>query len=288
MSVAVAVRGPRRLRIPAFVAHDWGGRIGAVLLILLVLLALIGPSVTPHDIAEPLGLPAQTSAPGAPLGLDALGRDVLSRVLAGGISTLTLGAIATVLTYVVGISVGVAAGYTRSGLVDGVLMRGVDVFLSVPALLVMLLLVTGMGSSRAVLVAGAALVLFPGVARIVRTATLEVSTRSFVEAAVARGERAIAVMRREVLPNIMAPIMADLGVRFSWAIILIASVNFLGLGLAPPTADWGLMVAENRAIVAENPMSVVAPGLLLALLILAVNLLADSYARHLGRSGGRA
>ena len=290
MSVAAESLPPRRRRrrLPAFLARDRGGQIGAVLLVCLVGVALLGPLVAPHGTATSLGIPGQPAAPGAPLGLDSVGRDVLSRLLAGGLSTLALGSVTTVVTYLIGVFVGVTAGYTRSGLLDGALMRGVDVFLSVPALLVMLLLVTGLGSGVSVLVAGAVIVLFPGVARIVRTATLEVSTRSYVEAAVARGESALSVMRREILPNIMAPLVADVGVRFGWAIILIASVNFLGLGLAPPAADWGLMISENRAILASNPMAVAAPAIVLALLIISVNLLGDAYVRHLGRSGGRA
>lgn len=289
MRVAVDTRSrrPRWLRPPGFLADDWAGRIGAVALIILIAIALIGPALAPQNPFTPFGIPGQPSAPGAPLGTDFLGRDVLSRVLAGGRSTLELGLVATLLTYAVGLSLGMVAGYSRRRLADGLIMRGVDVFLSVPALLVLLLLVTGLGSSRGVLVVGAALVLFPGVARIVRTATLEVSVRSYVEAAVARGEGTLAVLRREILPNIMAPLIADIGVRFSWAIILIASVNFLGLGLAPPTADWGLMVSENRGIIATNLWAVAAPALMLALLIVSVNLVGDAYVRHLGRSEGR-
>lgn len=284
MSVASPSRRRPPVRLPAFLRDDWGGRIGAVMLVILILLALVGPEIAPHSTTAPLGIPGQASAPGSPLGLDFIGRDVLSRLLSGGRSTLGLGALATLLTYVIGIGVGLTAGYARSRFVDGVTMRAVDVFLSVPGLLVMLLLVTGLGNSRGVLVVGAAVVLFPGVARIVRTATLEIASRSYVEAAIARGENALAVMRREILPNIMAPLIADLGVRFSWAIILIASVNFLGLGLAPPTADWGLMISENRPIIAENPMAVAAPALVLALLVISVNLVGDAYVRHLGRS----
>jgi peptide/nickel transport system permease protein len=163
-------------------------------------------------------------------------------------------------------------------------MRSVDVLLSFPALLVMLLFVTAFGGTRLVLIAACVLVLFPGVTRIVRTAALEASTKGYVEAAVARGERTGAVLRREILPNIMAPIIADVGIRFSWSIILIASVNYLGLGLQPPTADWGLMVSENRPIIASNPLAVVAPAVVLAVLIIAVNLVGDAYSRRLGRS----
>jgi ABC-type dipeptide/oligopeptide/nickel transport system permease subunit len=194
---------------------------------------------------------------------------------------------ATALTYALGLTVGMSAGYARSGLVDGLLMRAVDVFLSVPAVIILLVLVTGLGSSRGVLVVGTAVVLFPGVARIVRTATQVVATRGYVEAAEARGDRTFAILVREILPNMMAPIVADLGVRFSWAIIAIASVNFLGFGLQPPTADWGLMISENRVVLATNAWGVAAPALVLALLIVGVNLVGDAYVRHLGRSAGR-
>jgi ABC-type dipeptide/oligopeptide/nickel transport system permease subunit len=164
-------------------------------------------------------------------------------------------------------------------------MRIVDVFLSFPALLVMLLFVTAFGGGPGVLVGAAVIVLFPGVARIVRTATLEASTKGYVEAAVARGERTANVLRREILPNIAPSIVADLGIRFSWSIILIASVNYLGLGLRPPTADWGLMVSENREIISTNPLALLAPAAILALLIIAVNLVGDAYVRQRARSG---
>ena len=94
------------------------------------------------------------------------------------------------------------------------------------------------------------------------------------------------MLAREILPNITAPVIADLGIRFSWSIILIASVNYLGLGLKPPTADWGLMVSENREIIAGNPLALLAPATVLALLIIAVNLVGDAYLRQRGRSGG--
>jgi ABC-type dipeptide/oligopeptide/nickel transport system permease subunit len=267
------------------VTGDWGGRIGVVLLATLVLVALVGPWLAPHSTVSPVGIPGEAPTAAFPLGLDFLGRDVLSRVLSGGRSTLLLASVATALTYLAGVSIGLLAGYSRS-FVDPLLMRIVDVALSFPALLVMLLFVTAWGGGQGVLVAAAALVLFPGVARIVRTATLEISTKGYVEAAVARGERTPAILRREILPNIVGPIIADLGIRFSWSIILIASVNYLGLGLKPPASDWGLMVSENREILPSNPLALLAPAAVLALLIIAVNLTADAYLRQRGRSEG--
>jgi ABC-type dipeptide/oligopeptide/nickel transport system permease subunit len=161
----------------------------------------------------------------------------------------------------------------------------VDILLSMPALLVMLLLITALNNSFPVLVLATSLVLMPGVARIVRSATLEVSTRGYIEAAVARGESTRAILTREIMPNIGGVVTADLGLRFSWAIILIASVNFLGIGIQPPTPDWGVMASENRVALATNPMAVVGPCLALALLVVAVNLVGDAYIRQLDRSG---
>jgi peptide/nickel transport system permease protein len=276
-------RSGRRPHAPVFVARDWGGRIGLSLLVLVVAVALIGPAFAPHSPDAAIGIPGLGPTGQFPLGTDFEGRDVLSRLLYGGRSTLLLSCAATLLTYMVGLTAGLVAGYVRS-FVDPLLMRSVDVLLSFPALLVMLLAVTAFGGGRGVLVVACSLVLFPGVARIVRTATLEASTRGYVEAAVARGESMVSVLRREILPNIIPSIVADMGIRFSWSIILIASVNFLGLGLRPPTADWGLMISENREVLPTNPLSVVAPAVILAILIISVNLLGDAYVRNLGQS----
>jgi ABC-type dipeptide/oligopeptide/nickel transport system permease subunit len=233
-----------------------------VLLVFILLLALIGPLVAPHGIATPIGIPGTGPGAGAVLGTDYLGRDVLSRVLHGGWPVLRLSVITTALTYALGLGVGMTAGFRRS-FVDPVLMRTVDVFLSFPPLLLLLLLIAGAGSSTGVLIVGIVLVLFPGAAR------------------------SVAILRREVLPNIMPAILADLGVRFSAAVVIAASVNFLGLGAKPPTADWGLMVAENRAIISSNPWAVFVPAALLGLLTISVNLLADAYVRGLRGGSGR-
>jgi ABC-type dipeptide/oligopeptide/nickel transport system permease subunit len=133
-------------------------------------------------------------------------------------------------------------------------------------------------------VIGVAAIQAPGISRIVRTATLEVSVRGYVEAAVARGERGFAVMRREVLPNILAPVLVDAGLRFTFSILIIASVNFLGLGLQPPSSDWARMIGENREFISVNYLAVIAPAAMIALLTIGVNLAGDAIARSLGRS----
>jgi peptide/nickel transport system permease protein len=259
------------------------GLLGLALLAAVLGIALLGPLFAPHAPDEPVGIPLTGPAEGAPLGTDFLGRDVLSRVLWGGRSVLLLAGAATLLAYLVGGTFGLVAGYDRR-LLDGVLMRAADVLLSVPPLIFLLVLATGAGTTAVVLVLGVALVQAPLVARVVRTATLEQSVRGFVEAAVARGESTAAVIRREILPNIAGPIAADAGLRFTYSILLVASVNFLGLGLQPPAADWALIVSENRSGLDLNPYVILVPALLIALLTIGLNLVGDAIARTLGRS----
>jgi peptide/nickel transport system permease protein len=263
-------------------ARDWWplaskqGIVGLSLLTLVLGIALIGPLFAPHSISQPIGIPGAGPSAAAPLGTDFLGRDVLSRVLNGGLPVLELSLAAIIPTYIIGMSIGLAAGLSRT-LLDPVLMRLVDLVLCLPPLLLLLVLLAGAGTGTGVLVAGIVIVLVPGVARLVRTATLEVATSGYVEAAVARGETRTAIARREILPNISPSVLADFGVRFSAAVTLGASVNFLGLGAKPPAANWGLMIAENRLILPTNVWSVLVPALLLAALAVSVNLLADAF-----------
>jgi len=212
-----------------------------------------------------------------------LGRDVLSRILYGGRTVFGLALSATLLAYAAGVLVGLVAGYSRS-LVDPVLMRSVDVLLSIPALVFLLVMITGLGTGNAVLVLGVAIIQFPAIARLIRSATIAQSVRGYVEAAAARGESTPAILRRELLPNIRVQISADIGIRFSYSIIIVASVNFLGLGLQPPAADWAVMISENRGGLSLNPYSVLGPALLIALIAVSANLIGDAVARSHGMS----
>jgi peptide/nickel transport system permease protein len=262
------------------------GLVGSILLLFILAVAFIGPLVAPHSIAAPIGVPGAAPHSGAPLGTDFLGRDVLSRVLHGGLPVIWLSAATIALTYLLGLAIGMTAGLSRT-ILDPILMRVVDLLLVFPPLLLLLLLLAGGGTGQGIIILGIVLVLFPGVARLARTATLEVSTTGYIEAAVCRGESRLAIMRREVLPNIAQSILADFGVRFSAAIILSASINFLGLGDKPPAANWGLMVAENRPIVSTNPLALVVPAVMLAMLTIAINLLSDAYIHRRSRRAHR-
>jgi peptide/nickel transport system permease protein len=259
------------------------GAVGFGIVAFVLLVAVFGPYAAPHSSTAPIGAPLAGPSGHALLGIDFLGRDVLSRMLDGGRSVIALAAAATALAYLVGLAIGLVAGYSRS-IADPLLMRTVDVMLAFPPLLFLLVLIAGAGSSVGVLIVGVAAIQAPGISRIVRTATLEVSLRGYVEAAVARGERPFAVIRREVLPNILAPVLVDAGLRFTFSILIIASVNFLGLGLQPPSSDWARMIGENREFISINYVAVVAPAAMIAILTIGVNLTGDAIARSLGRS----
>ena len=264
-------------------ARSFSGALGLTIVFVVVFVAVFGNYFAPHDPTAPVGVPLAGPSGDAWLGTDVLGRDVFSRLLYGGRSVITLAALATGLGYLIGMSVGLIAGFSRSR-VDPVLMRSVDVMLAFPPLLFLLVLISGAGTGVQVLVIGVALIQAPGISRIVRTATLEVSTRGYVEAAIARGERSYAVIVREVLPNIMAPVLVDSGLRFTYSILIIASVNFLGLGLQPPASDWALMISDNRQYIAIQAWAVLAPAAMIALLTIGINLTGDAIARSLGRS----
>lgn len=251
------------------------GRFGLVLFAAILAVVLLGPFVAPYDPYITQGVPYSPPTSDWLLGLDGIGRDVLSRVLYGGRGVLLFAAVATLLAYLIGVSAGLIAGYRR-GWTDSVVMRGMDVLLAFPALVFILVLSNGLSRSIWMIVVATAIIQVPPLARIVRAATLEQVGSGYVDAAVTRGESTPAILFREILPNISRTLAADAGLRFTWSVLLIASVNFLGLGLQPPAADWGLMVSENRAGISLNPWAVLAPALMLGLLTISMNLVGDS------------
>jgi peptide/nickel transport system permease protein len=285
--IAVPRRQGLRLRRARGTAWGWPARIGLVVLALVLLVAVFGPFFAPYSPSALAGIPYTGPTGDFPLGTDSLGRDILSRLLWGGRSIIVLSVGATVLAYLVGGAIGLLAGYSRTA-IDPILMRVVDVLLAFPPLLFLLLLAGGLGPGATTIVLGVAVVNVPGVARVIRSVTLEVSARGYVEAAVARGERTPAILAREVLPNIAGTIVADGGVRLTGSILAVAGLNFLGIGLQPPDADWATMIAENRTSIDLQPWSVAAPAAMIALLTVAVNVVGDGLAARLGRSGGGA
>jgi peptide/nickel transport system permease protein len=259
------------------------GRIGLTIGVLMLALIAFGRFFTPYPPTE-LGVGPRTAGPSSahPFGTDNLGRDVLSRFLAGGDAILLVPLAAVVLAFVVGGGLGMLGGYRRGG-TDLAIARTFDLLLTLPPLLLVLVIISGAGSSKAVLVLTVALVFVPRVGRILRGATQAVVTNDYVAAAQARGERTAAILVREVLPNIAAPAIADFALRLTYAIIFVATLNFLGLGAQPPKPDWGLMVAESRTFIAVQPWATLVPAFGIAALSIATNLVADALTRHVTR-----
>lgn len=252
------------------------------MLALVLMLGLVAPWVAPYPTTEQHML-ERLKAPGARfvLGTDQYGRDLLSRTLVGARPALVLGLGAVALGLALGVPIGLLAGYV-GGRLDDLVMRVMDAMLAFPSLLLALLIITALGASlsHALLAIGVANA--PGVARIVRSATLALREAEFVLAARARGERHVYVMFGEIFPNVLAPVIVEATVRVGFAILAGASLSFLGLGVQPPTADWGLMIREARQYVFLSPWPLLVPGAALAITIVAFNLFGDGLRDRLG------
>jgi peptide/nickel transport system permease protein len=269
--------------------HQWGsvlwaairtprGAIGLGLALLVVLVAVIGPFVAPYASDALLTLPYGKPSGQYLLGGDELGRDVLSRVLDGGWVLLIMAACATALGIAGGAAAGVSAAYLR-GRSDGIIMRTVDVILAFPQLVFALLLLSLLGPKLWLITIAVGFSHAPQVARVIRSATLDLTERDFVKAAELQGMRPAKVMVKEILPNLVSPLMVEAGLRLTYSSVIISGLAFLGFGQAPPAPSWGLMINENRIGLPLNPWSVVVPAALIALLTIGTNTFTDAFAR---------
>jgi peptide/nickel transport system permease protein len=256
----------------------WRARIGLVIVAILVLVALAGPLIAPHSPTEFIAAPNSPPSSHALFGADSLGRDVWSRFLYGGRSVLGLSVAATVVGVGLGLIIGLTAAYA-GGIVDEVLMRIADVFMAFPQIVLALLLVAAFGPKLWLIVLTVGISHAPRVARVMRGAGQQVVERDFVKAAEAVGEPRRRIIFGELLPNVTSPLLVEIGLRLTYSIGLIAAISFLGFGLQPPSADWGLMINENRLAVTVQPWGVLLPVLAIALLTIGTNLVTDGIAR---------
>jgi peptide/nickel transport system permease protein len=253
-------------------------KIGLVIVTILVLIALFGPLVAPHSPTEFIGVPNSGPSSDALFGTDALGRDVWSRFLNGGRSVLWMSGAATLIGVGLGVMIGLVAAYSRNW-VDDVLMRGSDVVLAFPQIILALLAVSVLGPKLWLIVLVVAVGHVPRVARVMRAAAQEVVERDFVKAAEAVGEKRSRIVLGELLPNVTSPLMVELGLRMTYSIGLIAAVSFLGFGIQPPASDWGLMINENRLSITVQAWGVLLPVLAIGFLTIGTNLITDGIAR---------
>jgi peptide/nickel transport system permease protein len=258
---------------------QWRSRIGLAIVVLIVLVALVGPLIAPHPST------AFVSAPNSPagqngllFGADDLGRDVWSRFLYGGRTVLGMSIASTIIGVGLGLIIGLTAAYF-GGTVDEVEMRISDVFMAFPQIVLALLLVTAFGPSIPLIILIVGISHAPRVARVIRGAALQVVERDFVKAAEAVGEPRSRIIFGELLPNVTSPLLVECGLRLTYSIGLIAALNFIGDGVQPPTADWGVMINENRLAVSFQPWGLLLPVLAIALLTIGTNLLTDGFAR---------
>ncbi len=255
-------------------------RIGAALTLVVVAVALLGPTIGPlltgFGVDDFAGRPFSSDGV---LGTDDLGRDVVARFLAGGGPVLLYALAATALGLVGGAVAGMLAGYS-GGRLDTLIMRGGDVLLSFPQLVLALLAVAVLGSSGWLLVLVIGISHIPRVARVARQATLSVAGQDYVLAARMYGVPRRRILGTEILPNITGPLMVELGLRLTYSIGYIASLSFLGLGVQPPAADWGLQINENRIALIVAPWGVLLPVLAIAVLTVGTNMITDALAKE--------
>ena len=252
------------------------GVAGSVLLTIVAFAVILGPVVAPYD-PQAFHTTVRLQGPSADhwLGTDQFGRDLLSRLLFGARSTIAFGLGATLIGVIVGSLIGVTAG-VAGGWTDSVIMRGLDGMLAIPDLLFTLLIVTLLGGGTGEAMLAVAVAFTPGMARISRSSVLSIRTREYVLAAVARGESQRYIILFEVIPNAIGPIIVEATIRVSFAIMIGATLGFLGMGAQPPSTEWGLMVAEARHFMYRSAWVVAVPGLAIAVAAMGFNLFGDA------------
>ena len=262
------------------------GAIGATLLLLNLVLVLIGPAAAPYSETK-LNSLYTLNPPSSQFwfGTDEFGRDVFSRILHGARPTLVLAFASTLVGVAVGSAIGLAAGY-YGGKIDEILMRLMDGFMAFPTLILAMLIVTMLGPDPINVTISIAVVFFPRAARVVRSVALQIRTQEFVDAARVRGESDHYIIFREMLPNAWNVIVVELSIRLSYAILLAASLAFLGVGYQPPSPAWGLMVKEGKEYIQIASWLVIFPSLAVASASIGAVLLGDSIKQLLAYRGG--
>ncbi|MCX7299361.1 MAG: ABC transporter permease [Rhodobacterales bacterium] len=258
------------------------GAIGVTLVVGHVLLAVLSPLVLPHDpVAQSAELILQAPSLSHPFGTDRLGRDILSRTMLGGREAMLIATLATLVAMVWGATVGLFLALI-GGRTDAYAMRIVDALSSIPGILIVMIFVAALGVGVTALIPILGFSYGLSVVYIARAAALDFVARDFVLAAQARGEARATILIREILPNVRDSLAVQGAMQWSWLLLGIASLSFLGLGVAPPAPDWGLMIADGRGVMQTAPWAVLWPMAMLSSLIVGVNLAADAFSKALG------
>jgi peptide/nickel transport system permease protein len=260
-------------------------RFGMIVIAIYILVAIFAPWIAPYGEAEVFAQPYAPWGGEHLLGTDQIGRDIYSRMIYGARNTVGIALVTTILAFVIGGGLGLAAAINRSWL-DQLLSRGVDVLMAIPSLIFALVLLSIFGSSAINLILIIAILDATRVFRLTRSVAVNVVVMDYVEAARLRGEGLGWIMRREILPNILPPLVAEFGLRFCFVFLTIAALSFLGVGIQPPTADWGSMVRENASLIQfaqydlKAGLTPLLPASAIALLTVAVNFVVDWFLHH--------
>ena len=258
---------------------------GMIVFFCYMFVALFAPWLAPFGEAEIFPVPFAPWDETHVFGTDQIGRDILSRLIYGARNTMGIALLTTLLSFLIGGALGLIAAIDR-GLVDQVLGRAMDVLMAIPSLIFALMLLSIFGSTVTSLIIIIAVLDSTRVFRLTRSVAVGVVVMDYVEVARLRGEGLGWVMRREILPNVMPPLIAEFGLRFCFVFLTIAALSFLGLGIQPPTADWGSMVRENANLIQfaaydiKGALTPLLPATTIALLTIAVNFMVDWFLHH--------
>ncbi|MEP2030549.1 MAG: ABC transporter permease [Paracoccaceae bacterium] len=248
--------------------------IGLFLTALFFLLAIFAPLIAPYGMAEVVGDVWEAPSDQFVLGTDSIGRDLLSRMIYGGRTTIAIATMATILSFVTGSVLGFFAAVS-GGWVDQVLSRFVDLIMSIPSLIFALVVLSVLPTTIPTLIILMGLLDSTRVYRLARAVAVDITVMDYVEAARLRGEKIAWIIFREILPNALSPLVAEMGLRFIFMVLFVSTLSFLGLGVQPPQADWGGIVKENKEGINYGIQAALYPAYAIAALCISINLVAD-------------
>jgi peptide/nickel transport system permease protein len=257
-----------------FSSAPWSAKFGMLTILAYAIISIFAPFIAPYGETEILGRAYEVWSDKYLLGTDNLGRDMLSRLIYGARNTIGLALTITLIAFVLGSLTGMIAA-ALGGWVDQLLSRIVDVLMSIPSLIFALLILSIFGTAMPYLIGTIAILDATRVFRLARATAMNVAVMDFVEVARLRGEKLGWVIRKEILPNITAPLLAEFGLRFCFVFLFISALSFLGLGIQPPTADWGSMVRDNATLISFEDITPLLPAGAIALLTIAMNFVVD-------------